>query len=322
MGLHDTEDLVEDLAAFYLVKTGLHPVGVVSVVLSAQMALVDVVNCVKEGLILGNGDVDYLADDILNIGDDPCVHPRDDAVVNDNEFFQEVSEEGPCDCGEHILGEAEGASVFGEVVDGALIAGHGVGKGDGADVVFGRDVHDHAALGLTQLNKADGRGVSKAGAGLDIIHGIAAFGGELGDILRVHMSGEHHFHARVCKLGRDAIIVLNKVHGENVGLHGEVGDKAVVRKADDAVAACLCRGYLLYRPRLELGAHLAPGLMLGLALGVVVGAVAAGVHSDESNAVRDLRGIGELTGLLALGGRKARDDAVVGIYKVVYLGKI
>ena len=322
VGLYDAEDLVEDLAAFYLVKTGLHPCGEVAVVLAAEVALVDVVYGVKQGLVLGHGDVHEVADYGLNLVDYPADHPVGHARLDENDLAEEIAEEVASDVAEHILGEAEGAAVLGEVVNAALLARDGIDEAHRANMIFGRDIDDHCAVCLAQLNKAGGGGVCEAGAGLDIVHGVAVFSSENGDILRVHVAGEYHFHAGVCKLCRDALIVLYKVHGEDVRLHREMGHKAVMRQADDAVAARLGSGYLLDSPCLKLGAHLTAGLVLNFALGVVVGTVATGVERDEGYAVGKLRNVGKLAGFLALGGSVACYDALVGVDKVVNFREI
>ena len=71
----DREQLVKYLAAFYLVKTGLHPIGVIAVILAAEVALIDVVYGVEQCLGVRNGDIDALCDDTLQICYYAAVYP-------------------------------------------------------------------------------------------------------------------------------------------------------------------------------------------------------------------------------------------------------
>ena len=138
----------------------------------------------------------------------------------------------------------------------------------------------------------------------------------------MHVAGEDHFKARVCKLSRYLVIVLDEVHLENVGLHREMRNEAVVRKTDNTVAPGLGGLYLLGRPRDELGAHCAACLMLVFLVRGVVGAVAAGVERNEGQALAGLCDVGKLAGLLALGGSVARNHALVGVDKIIGRGEI
>ena len=95
------------------------------------------------------------------------------------------------------------------------------------------------------------------------------------------MAGEDHFKSGIGKLGGNGAVILNKIHLENVRLHGEMRNKAVVRKADDVIPFCLGCLYLLGCPCNELGTHFAACFVLIVVIRRVVGAVAAGVERDK-----------------------------------------
>ena len=95
------------------------------------------------------------------------------------------------------------------------------------------------------------------------------------------MAGEDHFKSGIGKLGGNGAVILNKIHLENVRLHGEMRNKAVVRKTDDVIPFCLGCFYLLGCPCDKLGAHFAARFVLGFLVRGVVGAVAAGVERDK-----------------------------------------
>ena len=95
------------------------------------------------------------------------------------------------------------------------------------------------------------------------------------------MAGEDHFKSGIGKLGGNGAVILNKIHLENVRLHREVRNEAVVRKTDDVIPFCLGCFYLLGCPCNELGTHFAACFVLIVVIRRVVGAVAAGVERDK-----------------------------------------
>lgn len=84
----DGKELIDNFARLDLVKSDLYPVGVVAVVLTAEVALVDVVCNVEEVLVLGDGDVDDVGDDRLNILDYPGVIQSETLVSTTTNFLR------------------------------------------------------------------------------------------------------------------------------------------------------------------------------------------------------------------------------------------
>ena len=281
------------------------------------MALIDVVHSVEQGLVVSDGYVHTLGDDALNIGDDAVIDPGRNARINGVELLQEAAYEASRNVAEHIGREAALSAVLGNVGDGLVLTRCRVIKAYGADVVESVHRGNEAAGYLAQLHKAHRRRVGEVRAGLDIVEGVAVFCGHGRNVVCVHVAGEDHFKTRVCKLGRYLVIILNEVHLEDVGLHREMRNKAVVRHTDDAVALGLGGFYLLGRPGDKLGAHFAACLVLVFLIRGVVGAVAAGVERDKGQTLAGLCDVGKLARFLALGRSVARDHALVGVNKVV-----
>ena len=222
--------------------------------------------------------------------------------------------------GEHIVAEAVLTAVFRHVLNGALLAGEGVGEGDGAQMGLGLHLHilgdGTVLIAAGQGDKAHGRGIGDHGAGLNVIEGVAGLGGDGGDVIGVHVAGEDILHPGVGIHLAQALIVVDQVHGQQVGLHGEVGHHAVVLEADYRIAPLFGGGDLLYHPLLQVGADGAAGLVLVQAAVGVVGAVAGGINGNNGVAVLGPGRIGEAAGFFPLGGRIAGNDAVVIVYGV------
>ena len=192
---------------------------------------------------------------------------------------------------------------------------------DGADVRLG--AHAHVGVGLTadraaaQIDKADRARVRQRRAGLDIIEGVAGLRGHGSDVDRVHMAGEDNAHAGIGILLRNTLIAVDKVHGQDGGLHVKVRHQTVVLQTDDKVAARLRGSGLLDDPLFQVGADGAARLMFIVTVGGVVRAVAAGIHGDHGQTLDRPRNIGQAAGLIALGRGEGRKDGRVGVDKVV-----
>ena len=313
----DVKHLIEQCAALELVDARLHPCGVVAVILTGEVAAIDPVGEVEQVVALGDRDGRHVVNDLVDVRDDLCDRPR---VVR-QVFAEEGLDEVTRDRLEHSGREAEFPGILGQVVDHIRNARGGIGIMDGADVRLG--AHAHVGVGLTadraaaQIDKADRARVRQRRAGLDVIEGVAGLRGHGGDVDRVHMAGEDNAHAGIGILLRNALIAVDKVHGQDGGLHVKVRHQTVVLQTDDKVAARLRGSGLLDNPLFQVGADGAARLMLIVTVGSVLLAVAAGVHGDDGQTLDRSRNIGQAAGLIARGRGEGRDDGRVGVDKVV-----
>ena len=189
----DIEHLIEQCAALELVDAGLHPCGVVAVVLAGEIALVDPVGEVEQVVALGDRDGRHVVNDLVDVRDDL----RDRPCVVRQELTEEGLDEAARDRLEHVGRKAVRAAVFREIVDRLGRAGQRVGVVDGAEVRAHAGGDDRRVRAAAKLHEAQRRRIGQAGAGLDVIDGVAGVRGLGGNVDRVHMAGEHDAHAGV-----------------------------------------------------------------------------------------------------------------------------
>ena len=313
----DVEHLIEQCAALELVDAGPHPSGIIAVVLTGEVALIDPVGKVEQVLAVRDRDGGHIVNDLVDVRHDL----RDRPGVVRQVFTEEGLDEVARDRLEHIGREAEFPGILGQVVDHIRNARGGIGIMDGADVRLGAHAHVGARLtadgAAAQVDKADRARIRQRRAGFDVIEGVAGGRGHGGDVDRVHMAGEDNAHAGIGILLRDALIAVDEVHGQDGGLDIEVRHQTVVLQTDDKVAARLRGSGLLDYPLFQVGADGAARLMLICAVGGVLLAVAAGVHGDNGQPLDRSRNIGQAAGLIALGRGEGRKDGRVGVDKVV-----
>ena len=145
--------------------------------------------------------------------------------------------------------------------------------------------------------------------GLQVGDGVASVGGELRDVVGMHMPGKDVAHACIGERGCGITPIIDDVLRKNLVLHGEVRHQAVVHDADHRVALGFGLLRLLHHPRQQVVVHAARGDMLvGVVARCGIGAVAARIHGHE----------GELAQINRV-GQLARDFAriVVGVGEVL-----
>ena len=218
-------------------------------------------------------------------------------------------------------------AIGGDILNGLLPAGDGVGEGDGAEVclcLHSKLLLDHTAvIAAANGHKTHRRGVGDDRAGFNVIERTARFGGHGGNIVGMHMPGKNITHARVGKRRAQAFIVIDQVHGQQLRLHGEVGDVAMVLQADNRVAAGFSGSDLLQNPFFQVRADSAAGLMLVQAAVGIIRAVTGRINGDHRVALCRAGSIGEAARFLSLRWGIGGDDALIPIgHLVVNLLKI
>ena len=313
---NDVEHLIEQCAALELVDAGLHPSGIIAVVLAGEVALIDPVGKVEQVLAVRDRDGGHVVNDLVDVRHDLRDRPGVIRQILAEEGLDEVAR----DRLEHIGREAEFPGILGQVIDHMRSTRGGICVMDGAGMRLVAHAHVGARLtadgAAAQVDKADRARIRQRRAGLDVIKGVAGLRGHGGDVDRVHMTGEDDAHAGIGILLRDALIAVDEVHGQDGGLDIEVRHQTVVLQTDDKVAACLGGGSLLDDPFFQIGADGAR-LMLIRAVGGVLLAVAAGVHGDNGQPLDRSRNIGQAAGLIARGRGEGRDDGRIGVDKIV-----
>ena len=94
----------------------------------------------------------------------------------------------------------------------------------------------------------------------------------------MHMAGKDVGHSGICIHLSQTFVIVYQIHGQQVGLHGEVGHHAVMLEADHRVSPLFGGGNLLYHPLFQVGADSAAGLVLVQAAFGIVGAVAGRIN--------------------------------------------
>ena len=150
-----------------------------------------------------------------------------------------------------------------------------------------------------QSNGAHGAHPRGKRPGFEVGDGVAARGGELRDVVGVHMTGEDIAHTRIRKPRCHVFPVLYHVLGKDLILHREVRHKPVVHKADNRVAFRLGFLRLTNDPRQQILVDTARGHMLvRVVAGVGVGAIHSGVDCHNGK-LAQIDGIRKATRLLA-----------------------
>ena len=185
-------------------------------------------------------------------------------------------------------------------------AGHGaaveVGVIDGAKRMAlerKRGTHIRGALLAlpTERREADVARIGHGGAGLDVEEGVARLGGDAGDVVGVHMAGEHRRDAGIGVTALALLVIVDQILAHERRLHGEVWDHTVVLGHKDDVAGGTSLLGLALDPLQELLAHHARRDVLVHIKAVLVGGVLAGVDGDKGHALDGAEHVGEAAAL-------------------------